>query len=276
MSDIENLPPLKDILDHYGLRAKKSLGQNFLLDLNLTYKIASSGGDISDLNIVEIGPGPGGLTRSLLSAAAKNVYAFEKDRRCIQALQSLIDASDGRLHVIEGDALKTDVTEHVPAPRAIVANLPYNIATVLLIGWLKKCEAFQHMTLMFQTEVAERIVAAPNTKAYGRLSIMAQWLCSAHIVFHIPRDAFTPPPKVQSSVVHFIPRQLPEDSPSFETMEALVAAAFGQRRKMLRKSLKLIFGDNTEEKLIGAGVKPTARAEDLSVQDFVRLAQLMA
>ncbi len=187
----------------------------------------------------------------------------------------MIAASDGRLTVMEADALKTDVVEQVAAPRAVVANLPYNIATVLLIGWLKQANEFHHMSLMFQTEVAERIVAQPNTKAYGRLSIMSQWLCETHIVFHIPREAFTPPPKVQSSVVKFVPRDMPEDAPSFEAMEGVVAAAFGQRRKMLRKSLKSLLGDNVEERLQNAGITPTARAEDLTVDDFVRLAQLM-
>ena len=275
MSKIDNLPPLKIVLEQYGLRAKKSMGQNFLLDLNLTYKIASCGGDLSDINVIEIGPGPGGLTRSLLSAGAKHVYAFEKDERCIRALQDVVAASDGRLSIIGGDALKTNVIEQVNAPRAVVANLPYNIATVLLIGWLKQAKEFHHMSLMFQTEVAERIVAGPNTKAYGRLSIMSQWLCETHIVFHIPREAFTPPPKVQSSVVKFVPRDMPEDAPSFEAMEEVVAAAFGQRRKMLRKSLKALLGDDVAARLESIEIMPTARAEDLTVDDFVRLAQLM-
>ncbi|MBL1147922.1 MAG: 16S rRNA (adenine(1518)-N(6)/adenine(1519)-N(6))-dimethyltransferase RsmA [Pseudomonadota bacterium] len=276
MSAIDRLPPLRTVIASHGLRAKKSLGQNFLLDLNLTGKIAASAGDLTELNVIEIGPGPGGLTRALLSAGARHVYAFEKDVHCIGALSSLIAASDGGLSVVEADALAINVALAVPAPRAIVANLPYNIATPLLLSWLRQVTAFRHMTLMFQKEVAERIVAVPNTKAYGRLSVMAQWLCQVKINFHLPPQAFTPPPKVQSSVVHFTPKGIEENAPSFDVMEQLVAAAFGQRRKMLRQSLKTALGGKTESLLETAGIKPTLRAEDLTVADYVRLAQMMS
>ncbi len=271
----DSLPPLKKIIDDYGLRAKKSLGQNFLLDLNLTGKVASTAGDISNINIIEIGSGPGGLTRAILMANAKKLYAFEKDTRCIAALQNIVDIAENKLELVEADALKIDLTDIVPEPRAIIANLPYNIATVLLLKWLKQSKNFEHMTLMFQKEVAMRICATPNTKAYGRLSIMVQWLCDVSLVFDIPASAFTPPPKVISSVVHFKPKQMPIDAPSFENMEKIVATAFGQRRKMLRKSLKPLLGDNVENILEQANIKPTDRAEDLSIDNYINLAKII-
>ncbi len=274
MPGIDRLPPLRTVISSYGLRAKKSLGQNFLLDLNLTAKIAAAAGDLTDVNVIEIGPGPGGLTRALLQAGAKHVYAFEKDARCIGALSGLVAAAEGRLSVVEADALAVNIATAVPSPCAIVANLPYNIATVLLLGWLKQAQAFRHMTLMFQTEVAERLTAVPKTKAYGRLSVMTQWLAGVQIAFHIPPQAFTPPPKVQSSVVHFVPHPPQENAPSFEAMEKTVAAAFGQRRKMLRQSLKNLLGGKTVAVLENAGIKPTARAEELTVHDYIRLAQI--
>ncbi len=275
IDDIENLPPLRDIINNYKVRAKKSLGQNFLLDLNLTAKIANIAGDLTNLNIIEIGAGPGGLSRAILLNGAKKLYAVEKDSRCIKALTDLKQVSNGKMAIIEGDALKLDLNKIVPTPKAIIANLPYNIATVLLLKWLKRVSEFEHMTLMFQKEVALRICAKPNSKAYGRLSVMAQWLCDVKLVFDIPAEAFTPPPKVTSSVVHLSPKEnIVDNQINFEKMEKLLATAFGQRRKMLRKSLKPLFLDKTESILKQVGIKPTSRAEDLSVGDYVRLCNL--
>jgi len=271
---IDGLPPLREVISAHNLRAEKSLGQNFLLDQNITDKIVRVAGDLSAASAIEIGPGPGGLTRSLLRGGAKNVVAVEFDPRAVAALESLKDAVGGALDIVQGDALKTDICTLADAPRAVVANLPYNIATPLLIGWLENIRgdagAFQSMTLMFQKEVAQRIVAQPNSKAYGRLSVMAQWLCEAKIMFDLPGAAFMPPPKVKSSIVHFKPRVLPEDAPRFESMEKIVAAAFGQRRKMLRSSLK----DYARE-IAKAGIDETRRAEDLSPADFVALARAL-
>ncbi len=270
--DLSNLPPLRDVIDAHELRAKKSLGQNFLLDLNLTEKIVRQAGELSGCHVFEIGPGPGGLTRALVESDAKTVTAIEFDERAITALQSLVDISDGRLRVIEGDALCADLTQLGEAPRAIVANLPYNIATPLLIGCLKQVrdnpDAYRSMTLMFQKEVAQRITARTGDKHYGRLAVMAQWLCDVERVMDISPQAFTPPPKVTSSVVHLLPKKLPVDSPSFNSVEAVTAAAFGQRRKMIRSSLKAYaaFFD-------ALGLNPEARAETLKVEDFIALAK---
>lgn len=269
---IETLPPLREVIAMHGLRAEKKLGQNFLLDLNLTVKIAKHAGDLSNTTVFEIGPGPGGLTRALLQTKADKVIAIEYDTRAIAALQSLVEATDGRLTVLHQDALETNLLSLAPSDkRAIVANLPYNIATPLLIGWLKQIrqdqDAFVSMTLMFQREVAERLVAVPDTKAYGRLAVMAQWLCSVKKLFDLPPSAFTPPPKVTSSVVHFIPKPLMQDAPPFAVMEEIVAAAFNQRRKMLRSSLRN-YGDLIKE----LNIDDSLRAEDLPVADYVRLA----
>lgn len=249
--------------------AKKSLGQNFLLDLNLTAKIARAAGDLAEKNVIEIGPGPGGLTRALLDTNAHHVYAIERDDRCIAALESLVVASNGRLTILPADALEIDLSTLCPAPRAIVANLPYNIATPLLISWLRQMDNFDSMTLMFQKEVAERLCALPRTKAYGRLSVIAQWKANVKKMFDIPPAAFTPPPKVTSSVVRFLPRPK-TDSVSFDVMEKLTAAAFGQRRKMLRQSLKALVPD-VEAFLKKADVPATARAEEIDVAGFVRM-----
>ncbi len=268
---LDALPPLREVISVHDLRAEKSLGQNFLLDQNITDKVVRAAGDLSAVTAIEIGPGPGGLTRSLLRGGAKHVCAVEYDMRAIAALESLKIAAGGALDIVHGDALKTDICALAPPPRALVANLPYNIATPLLIGWLKDLRmdagAFQSMTLMFQKEVAQRIVAKISSKAYGRLSVMAQWLCEAKIVFDLPGAAFIPPPKVKSSIVHFKPRVLASDAPSFDRMEKVVAAAFGQRRKMLRSSL----GEYAAG-LKAAGIDETKRAEDLSVAEFVALA----
>ncbi len=276
MSDIsqkiDSLPPLREVLDSNDLRAKKSLGQNFLLDLNLTDKISRQAGDVTDCNVIEIGPGPGGLTRALLKQAPKTVTAIEFDPRAITALQDLKNMADGNLSIIEADALKTNLLDIVEAPRALVANLPYNIATPLLVGWLKQIyddsQNFRSMTLMFQKEVAQRITAKPGEKAYGRLAILSQWLCSAHIKMDIPPSAFTPPPKIVSSVVHFIPRQNLTEKPDFKAVEAVTAAAFGQRRKMIRSSLKSYL-----PAIEALGLNPEERAENLTIENYIALAK---
>ncbi|MBF0247883.1 MAG: 16S rRNA (adenine(1518)-N(6)/adenine(1519)-N(6))-dimethyltransferase RsmA [Alphaproteobacteria bacterium] len=268
---LDGLAPLRDIIAEHGLAAKKTLGQNFLLDLNLTSRIARTAGDLSDTTVIEVGPGPGGLTRAILAAGAKRVVAVERDRRCIDALESyLVPHAGGRLEIIDGDALEQDFQALAPAPRRIMSNLPYNIATPLLIGWLKNAQAFTGFTLMFQKEVADRITAKPRTKAYGRLSIMCQWLCHVRPEFNIDKRAFTPPPKIQSTVVTLIPRAEPLAPASWNAMERVTAAAFGQRRKMLRQSLKSLGLDPSL-----AGIKETARAEELSVVDFAALARIL-
>ena len=232
------LPPLREIIAAHGLGADKRLGQHFLLDLNLTAKIARAAGDLARMTVFEIGPGPGGLTRALLATDAARVIAVERDPRCIAALASLVESANGRLTLVEADAVGLDLTKRAPEPRAIVANLPYNVATPLLLGWLEDARAFASLTLMFQREVAERLVARPRSKAYGRLSVMTRWRTDAVMLFDIPARAFTPPPKVVSSVVRLVPRPFASDEPPFDAMERVVAAAFGQRRKMLRTALK--------------------------------------
>lgn len=273
-SDIDQLPPLREIIRAYDLRAEKKLGQNFLLDLNLTQKIAKAAGNVEHIHVIEIGPGPGGLTRALLNTSASHVSAIEYDPRAIEALQSLKQAAHGRLTLVAGDALAIDLMHIAQPPRAVVANLPYNIATPLLIGWLKQIrdhQAFKHLTLMFQKEVAQRIVAPQGSEFYGRLSVMSKWLCTPKIAFDISASAFTPPPKVTSSVVHFIPKILPEGSPPFSAMEQVTALAFGHRRKMIRSSLK-IYADAIK----ACGLDDTKRAEELSVEDFSALAQAIS
>ena len=270
MSRVDELPPLREVIARFDLGARKALGQNFLLDLNLTGRIARSAGDLSGVTVIEIGPGPGGLTRALLNSGAAGVVAVERDSRCIVALADLVEASEGRLRLIEGDALEVDPEAIAPAPRAIVANLPYNVATPLLIGWLKRIEQFRSLTLMFQREVADRLSAKPGTKAYGRLSVIAQWRAEVRLLFNLPARAFTPPPKIESTVVQFIPRMAPEPA-EFSAMEAVTAAAFGQRRKMLRASLKSL--GNAEALIDEAGLIPTQRAEEVPVAGFAALAR---
>ena len=271
--DLDSLPPLREIISEHNLRAEKKLGQNFLLDQNITDKIARTAGDMDGATVFEIGPGPGGLTRSLLQAGAAKVVAIEFDPRAVEALQSLKDASAGRLDILLQDALQTNLLDLADkGPRKIVANLPYNIATPLLIGWLKQIrddhQAFQSMTLMFQREVGDRIVAPCGGKAYGRLAVMSQWLCQAKIVYDLPPQAFTPPPKVKSAVVHLTPKAPAADAPPFEVMEALVAAAFGQRRKMIRSSLK-----EYNAALEAAQIDVSQRAETLDIADYIRICQ---
>ncbi len=266
------LPPLREVIRRHDLAARKSLGQNFLLDLNLTARIARAAAPLEHANVIEIGPGPGGLTRALLLEGARHVTAVERDPRCVAALGELVAAFPGRLSIVEGDALAVDVAALAPPPRKIVANLPYNIATPLLLGWLRAAEAFESLTLMFQKEVALRLAAAPRSRAYGRLSVMAQWRAEVRRLFDIPPRAFVPPPKVTSSVVQLVPRAAPLAPCRFDALERVLAAGFGQRRKMLRQSLKPLGGD-VDALLAAAGAEPTARAEELSVAQFCALAR---
>ena len=272
MSDaIKDLPPLRDVIARHGLGADKSLGQHFLLDLNLCARIVRAAGDVTQGTCIEIGPGPGGLTRALLEAGA-HVIAVEKDPRCVALLAELAAAAPGRLEVISGDALKLDISTLGRGPRRIVANLPYNVATELLFRWLKTPTAFESMTLMFQREVALRIAAEPGSKTFGRVSIMSQWLCEVAIAFDINQRAFTPPPQVDSTVISLTPRAVPLAPANAATLERVTAAAFGQRRKMLRQSLKSLGGDPIAL-CEASGVDPTARAEALSVEQFCALAR---
>lgn len=259
------------MIARHGLSAVKSLGQHFLLDLNLTRRIARAAGDLSGASVIEVGPGPGGLTRALLETPAAVVVAIERDRRAIAALEELSACFPGRLRTIEADALALDPAALTPPPRHIVANLPYNVATPLLIGWLKRAGDFASMTLMFQKEVALRLVAKPRSADYGRLTILTQWACEAKLLFDIPARAFTPPPKVTSSVVRLVPRPKRE-SVDVEALERVTRAAFGQRRKMLRQSLKSLGGDALAM-IDAAGIDPTARAEELTVAQFCALAR---
>jgi len=280
MTGTDGLPPLREVIAQYQLSAKKNLGQNFLLDLNLTSKIARAGDNLTDSTIIEVGPGPGGLTRGLLMEGAKKVIAIERDERVLPALEQISRAYPGRLEIISGDALEMDwaaIADGITGPIKIVANLPYNIATALLVGWLTTEQWppwYSSLTLMFQKEVAERIVAAPGSKTYGRLSILSQWRCDAHKLFDVPARAFTPPPKVTSSIVHIVPHQTAAFDCDGKALERLTKAAFGQRRKMLRASLKGTL-PNTIETLNNAGIDPTARAEQLDISDFCRLAKLL-
>jgi 16S rRNA (adenine1518-N6/adenine1519-N6)-dimethyltransferase len=274
MSETDTLPPLREVIAKHGLMADKSLGQHFLLDLNLTARIARAAGDVSQGTTIEIGPGPGGLTRALLAAGA-TVIAIEKDPRCRTILTEISAVYPDRLTVLEADALRVDAASLGAAPRRIVANLPYNVGTELLLRWLKNATAFESFTLMFQTEVAARITAPADTGAYGRLSIIAQWLCDTELLFHINPRAFTPPPQVQSTVVRLTPRANPIPVRR-ETLERVTAAAFGQRRKMLRQSLKAVAPNADAEGLCRAvGVDPTARAETLTVEQFCALANAL-
>jgi 16S rRNA (adenine1518-N6/adenine1519-N6)-dimethyltransferase len=272
MDGRDQLPPLRDVIARFDLGAKKSLGQHFLLDQNLTDKIARAAGKtdgtLSDYTVIEVGPGPGGLTRSILAHSPKHLFAIERDRRCIEALEELRQLYDGQFSIESANAMKTDISILGDAPRRIVANLPYNISTALLINWLRQIDAIDQMTLMFQKEVVDRIIAEPSSKAYGRLSVITQWLCETKFEFHVDKRAFTPPPKVMSSVLTLKPRSAPLHAAQFEDMEKVTAAAFGQRRKMLRSSLKPLDID-----IEALGIDPTARAETLSIEEFCLLAK---
>jgi 16S rRNA (adenine1518-N6/adenine1519-N6)-dimethyltransferase len=266
------LPPLRDIIARHGLSANRALGQNFLFDLNLTGRIARAAGPLDRGSVIEVGPGPGGLTRALLDNGAADVIAIERDRRFLPVLAEIAEAYPGRLRVIEGDALKIDATTLGSVPRRIVANLPYNVATPLLLAWLAAGTAFTSLTLMFQKEVADRLTANPRTKDYGRLSIAVQWRAEVRRLFDIPPRAFTPPPKVTSTVVQLVPRTEPLFPADASVLEQVAAAAFGQRRKMLRQSLRKV-SPQAEEVLVAAAIAPTARGEELSIEQFCVLAR---
>lgn len=266
-------PPLREVIARHGLDARRSLGQHFLLDPNLVAHIARQAGELGGRHVVEVGPGPGGLTRALLDSPAQQVVAVEIDPRAAAAITELAQGSAGRLRLLEADALGLDLTKLVPAPRQIIANLPYNIASPLLVGWLRQAGSWERLTLMFQQEVAERIAAAPGTDAYGRLSVLAQWLCRTELRLRIPPAAFVPPPKVWSAVVVLTPHAEQPPAALFTAMERLTAAAFGQRRKMLRGALKPLGG---EALLAKAGIAPDRRAETLGIDEFDRLARLLS
>ena len=269
-----DLPPLRDVIGRYGLGARRALGQHFLLDLNLTRRIARAAGDLSVGTVIEVGPGPGGLTRALLELSAREVIAVERDDRCAAALAELAAAFPGRLTVMMADALETDASRLGVPPRRIVANLPYNIATPLLLRWLGAIDAFASLTLMFQKEVADRLIARPRSKDYGRLSVLTQWLTEPRRLFDIPARAFAPPPKVTSTVVQLTPRPAPAHPARRDDLERVTAAAFGQRRKMLRQSLKSLVADPAAL-LARAAVPATARAEELDVAQFCALARAL-
>ncbi|SEK41678.1 dimethyladenosine transferase [Roseovarius azorensis] len=277
MNRLDTLPPLSRVIATHGLSARKSLGQNFLLDLNLTAKIARQAGDLSACDVLEIGPGPGGLTRGLLVEGARHVLAVEKDARCLPALQEIAEAAPGRLNIINADALDLDPLAHLSSPIRVVSNLPYNVGTELLIRWLTPPEwppFWQSLTLMFQREVAERIVAQPGGKAYGRLALLAQWRATPRIVMHLPPGAFTPPPKVSSAVVHLTALPAPRFPADPGILESVIARAFNQRRKMLRAALRGAAPD-IEDRLLAAGILPTERAETVSLEQFCALARRM-
>ncbi len=280
MSGIDGLPPLREVIAAGGIDARRALGQNFILDLNLTARIARAAGDLSACDVLEVGPGPGGLTRGLLASGARHVVAVEKDARCLPALVQIAAACPGRLDVIEGDALTVDLSAHLVAPVRVVSNLPYNVGTELLTRWLDPPDGiwppfWESLTLMFQREVAQRIVAAPGGKAYGRLSVLAQWRAEPRIVMDLPPEVFTPPPKVHSAVVRIDRLAAPRHLADARTLLRIVAAGFNQRRKMLRASLKGISPD-IEDRLRAAGIPPTERAERLSVEAFCGLAREVA
>jgi len=273
MSQIDTLPSLRAVIEAHGLSAKKSLGQNFLLDLNLTSKIARLAGDLTGCDVLEIGPGPGGLTRGLLAEGARRVLAIEKDARCLPALNEIAAIYPDRLQIIGGDALDIDPRDHLSPPIRVAANLPYNVGTELLVRWLTPEHwppFWESLTLMFQKEVALRITAQPGSKAYGRLSILAQWRTQARIVMELPPEAFSPPPKIHSAVVHLQARAEPLFPADADKLSRVVAAAFNQRRKMLRAALKVLAKD-AEARIESVGIAPTARAEEISIEGFCKL-----
>ncbi len=267
--------PLRTIIERFQLRADKRLGQHFLLDPQLLGRIAAAAGDLSGRTVVEIGPGPGGLTRALLAAGAARVIAVERDPRCIEALRELAQAADGRLELIQADARELALADLAAGPVSVIANLPYNVATPLLIQWLGQLERIERLTLMFQREVALRIGAPPGSRAYGRLSVLVQWLCEVRSLMHLPARAFTPPPQVASSLVQLIPRPEPLAPADRDALGRVLQAAFGQRRKMLRSSLRSL-DPQPEALLAAAGLPPTARAEQIDVAGFCRLARSYA
>ncbi|MBV1822456.1 16S rRNA (adenine(1518)-N(6)/adenine(1519)-N(6))-dimethyltransferase RsmA [Komagataeibacter oboediens] len=267
------LEPLRETIARHELDARKALGQHFLLDPGITARIASLAGNLSGQHVVEVGPGPGGLTRALLDTDAASIVAVEVDTRAVAVITELATHAPDRLRVIEADAMRCDLTTLCPAPRQVIANLPYNVGTPLLVGWLRQAAEWSRLTLMFQQEVAERICAAPGSAHYGRLGVLAQWTCRCGVLMHIPPGAFSPPPKVHSAVVGLIPHADQPDAALFRAMEQVTAAAFGQRRKMLRGALKAIGG---EALLDEAGIEGSRRAETLDIAEFDRLARLHA
>jgi 16S rRNA (adenine1518-N6/adenine1519-N6)-dimethyltransferase len=267
-----SLPPLRDVIARHGLAARRSLGQHFLLDLNLTGRIARAAGDLTRGTVIEIGPGPGGLTRALLENGAVHLVAVEPHERCRPVLEEIAAAFPGRLTFMMADALAVEIAALGPAPRRIVANLPYNVSTALLLRWLSEIGSLASLTLMFQKEVADRLTAAPRSKDYGRLSVLVQWLCEVRRLFDISPRAFTPPPKVTSTVLQIAPRAQPLHPADKATLERVTAAAFGQRRKMLRQSLRTLT-PAAAELLAAAGIPETARAEELDVGQFCALAR---
>lgn len=268
----DGLPPLRSVVERDGLLARKSLGQHFLFDLNLTGRIASAAGELSTGTTIEVGPGPGGLTRALLAHGARAVVAVERDRRFLPALEEIAGRYPGRLSVLEADALDVEAHALGDAPRRIVANLPYNVGTKLLVGWLARPEAFESVTVMLQKEVVERIVAPPASEAYGRLAVAAQWRWSPRRLFDVPASAFVPPPRVASAVVRLVPRETPLAPADPAMLERIVAAAFGQRRKMLRSALRAL-GQDPAPRLAAAGLDGDRRAETLSIEEFCALAR---
>ncbi|MGB5560089.1 MAG: 16S rRNA (adenine(1518)-N(6)/adenine(1519)-N(6))-dimethyltransferase RsmA [Paracoccaceae bacterium] len=278
MTGIDTLPPLRQVIEAHGLSAKKSMGQNFILDLNLTARIARLAGDLSGCDVLEVGPGPGGLTRGLLAEGARRVLAVEKDSRCMPALAEISAAYPGKLEVINADALELDALAHLTPPIRVVANLPYNVGTELLVRWLTPPAwppFWQSLTLMFQKEVAERIVAKPGGKAYARLAILAHWRSDARIVMELPPEAFTPPPKIKSAVVHLTALPEPRFAADPAVLSRVVATAFNQRRKMLRSALKVL-GPDIEDRIVAAGLNPTDRAEQIPIEGFCALAREVA
>ena len=278
MAAIDGLPPLREVIAAHGLVAKRQLGQNFLLDLNLTARIARAAGDLSACDVLEVGPGPGGLTRGLLAEGARHVLAVEKDARCLPALAEIAATYPGRLDVLHGDALDVDAAARLTPPIRVVANLPYNVGTELLVRWLTPAQwppFWESLTLMFQKEVAERIVARPGSKAYGRLALLAQWRADARIVLTLPPEAFTPAPKVHSAVVHLTRLDQPRFPADAAVLQRVTATAFNQRRKMLRASLRGLAPD-IEGRLRAAGIDPAARAEEIPLEGFCALARELA
>ncbi len=269
------LPPLREVIRAHGISARRGLGQHFLLDGNLTARIARAAAPLDELDVLEVGPGPGGLTRALLAEGARRVVAIERDSRCIEALSALRARYPERLHLVEGDALEVDSASLLGESACVVANLPYNIATPLLFGWLDGGTRYRHLTVMVQKEVAARLVAVPETKSYGRLAVATQWRAEARALFDVPARAFTPPPKVTSTVVRLTPRQAPLAPAPAKALHDVVKAAFGQRRKMLRASLKAVASDS-EALLAAAGIEPTRRAESLAIEEFCALARQLA
>ncbi len=280
----KKLPSLTQVVKNHDLFAKKSLGQNFLLDYNICYKIGGLTGDLTGKTVIEIGCGPGGLTRAILEHGAKKLYAIEYDPRAVKIAEEIqsawgvkesgMEESEHKLSIIQEDALKVKVHELGTAPRKIIANLPYNISVVLLAEWLKNISSFESLTLMFQKEVAKRIVAQPKSKAYGRVSILCQWLCDVHIPMELKPEVFTPPPKVDSAIVHFIPLSEPRYNADFHKLDTVLRTAFGQRRKMLRQSLKNL-NENISHTLESINIKPTARPEELSIEEFCKIANVL-